>query len=217
MVDAERLYAQLAAAYVRGELPEAAPDLKVEELLALGRTIGLKLHRFKRTNDLPRVRAVLGVLRGITPRTLLDIGSGRGVFLWPLLDAFPELPVTAVEPNAQRRTHLEAVRRGGIDRLNVLAANAQQLECADSAFDVVTVLEVLEHQTHPMLLAREVIRVAERFVVVSVPSTPDDNPEHVRLFTGATLSQLLREAGAANVRVEYVLNHIIAVARVDRR
>jgi 2-polyprenyl-3-methyl-5-hydroxy-6-metoxy-1,4-benzoquinol methylase len=217
MVDAKRLYTELAAAYVRGELPEAAPGLKDEELLRLGWAAGLKLHRFKRTFQLPRVRAVLGVVRGIVPRTLLDVGSGRGVFLWPLLDAFPELQVTAVEPDAQRRAHLEAVRRGGIDRLSVLAANAQQLACADGAFDVVTVLEVLEHQVHPMPLAREAMRVAKRFVIVSVPSAPDNNPEHVQLFTNATLSQLLRAAGAANVRVDYVLNHIIAVARVDRR
>ena len=217
MVDAERLYTELAAAYVRGKLPEAAPGLKDEEVLEVGRAAGLKLYRFKRTMELPRVRAVLGVLRGIAPRNLLDIGSGRGVFLWPLLDAFPELPVTAVEPDAQRRAHLEAVRLGGIHRLSVLAANALQLDCADSAFDVVTVLEVLEHQAHPMSLAQEAIRVARSFVVVSVPSTPDNNPEHVQLFTGATLRQLLREAGAENVRVDYVLNHIIAVARVDRR
>src|SRR5215467_2022605 len=111
MVDTERLYTELAVAYVRGKLPEAASDLKAEELFELGRTAGLKLHRFKRTIELPRVRAVLGVLRGIAPCTLLDIGSGRGVFLWPLLDAFPELPVIAVEPDAQRRAHLEAVRR----------------------------------------------------------------------------------------------------------
>ena len=216
MVDAERLYIELAAAYVRGKLPEAASDLDDEKLLELGRAAGLKLHRFKRTIELPRVRAVLGILRGIAPHTLLDIGSGRGVFLWPLLDAFPELWVTAIEPDARRRAHLEAVRQGGIDRLSVLAANAQQLACADGAFDVVTALEVLEHQVNPMSLAREAVRVARRFIVVSVPSKPDDNPEHVQLFTGSTLAELLKEAGAANVRVDYVLNHIIAVARVDR-
>jgi 2-polyprenyl-3-methyl-5-hydroxy-6-metoxy-1,4-benzoquinol methylase len=216
MHDDDCLYDDLAAAYVRGKLPEIAHDLKREELLALGRRVGLKLRRFKR-NELPRVRAVLGILRGIAPRTLLDIGSGRGAFLWPLLDAFPELPLTAVEPDAQRRDHIDAVRRGGIDRLNVLAGNAQELAYADGVFDVVTVLEVLEHQIQPLSLAQMAMRVAKRFVVVSVPSTPDENPEHVQLFTNATLPKLLREAGAANVSMDYVLNHIIAIARVDRQ
>ena len=45
-------------------------------------------------------------------------------------------------------------------------------------------------------------------------SKPDDNPEHVQLFTGETLKTLLIEAGAAGVSIDYVLGHIIAVARV---
>ena len=47
---------------------------------------------------------VLGTLRGIAPTHLLDIGTGRGVFLWPLLDAFPSLMVTAVERDDVRRS-----------------------------------------------------------------------------------------------------------------
>lgn len=210
------LYDDLAAAYVRGSLPDGGTRAEGEALLARGRAAGLKLHRFKRTMELPRVRAVLGALRGIGPSSLLDIGTGRGAFLWPLLDAFPELPVTAVEPDVRRYGHLEAVRRGGIERLTVLAEDACKLPFADGAFDVVTALEVLEHQMGPAPLARETVRLAARFVIASVPSKPDDNPEHVQLFTGTSLSRLLTDAGAAAVRVDYVLNHIIAVARVDR-
>jgi len=209
------LYDELAAAYVRGSVPDQARGKGNAELLTLGRSVGLKLHRFKRTKELPRVRAVLGVLRGLAPKRLLDIGTGRGVFLWPLLDAFPALEVTAVERDEYRRAHLEAVRRGGIERLHVVGADACQLPFENGAFDVVTVLEVLEHQADPVLLAREVVRLASRFVVVSVPSKPDDNPEHLQLFTRATLEALFQHAGAAKVQVQYVLNHMIAVARVS--
>jgi hypothetical protein len=54
-------------------------------------------------------------------------------------------------------------------------------------------------------------------VIASVPSKPDDNPEHVQLFTGETLKNLLMEAGAARVGIDYVLGHIIAVARMEAR
>ena len=213
----DRLYSELAAAYVRGCLPTLDEALGEETIVASGRAAGLKLHRFKRTAELPRVRAALGVLRSMDPSTLLDIGSGRGVFLWPVLDAFPNLAVTAVEPDPKRAAHIDAVRRGGVARLSLVAADASHLSFPDGAFDVVTALEVLEHQADPLPLAREAVRLAQRAVVASVPSKPDDNPEHVQLFTRESLSGLLRDAGAAAVRIEYVLNHIIAVARVDRQ
>jgi len=210
------LYEDLAAAYVRGCLPEQSAGKTDPECVDLGRTAGLKLHRFKRTRELPRINAVLGILQGVGPQRLLDIGTGRGVFLWPLLDMFRSLPVTAVESDARRRGHLEAVRRGGVTRLDVTGADAAQMPFGDGSFDVVTALEVLEHQANPGPMAREAVRLAARFVIASVPSKADDNPEHVQLFTGATITTLLQQAGAARVQVSYVLNHIVAVARVDR-
>src|SRR5262245_40225561 len=86
--DDGRYYAELAAAFVRGKLGITG-DLSSEELIGLGRERGLRLHKFKRQAELPRVRRVLGILQGLAPAGLLDIGSGRGAFLWPLLDSFP--------------------------------------------------------------------------------------------------------------------------------
>jgi ubiquinone/menaquinone biosynthesis C-methylase UbiE len=214
MIEHAPLYLQLAAAYVRGALPDAPARASDDELVQLGKTAGLKMHRFKRTMELPRVRAVLGVLQGLQPENLLDVGTGRGVFLWPLMDAFPALPITAVEPLPERRRYLDAVVRGGMDQLTVLEGQAEALPFPDQAFDVVTVLEVLEHQDDPSVLARAAVRLARRSVIVSVPSQPDENPEHVQLFNRETLAALLTNAGASNVRIDYVLNHIIAVARV---
>ncbi len=210
----DNLYQELAVAYVRGTLPDTGHCRNAEEVLALGRAAGLKLHRFKRTMELPRVRAVLGILHNIAPDSLLDIGTGRGVFLWPLLDAFSDLEVTVVERDKRRREHLDAVKRGGIERLNVLGSDACALPFVDRTFDIVTVLEVLEHQKNPAVLAQEAIRLAQHFVIVSVPSKADNNPEHIQLFSGETLKALLLETGATRVNIDYVLNHIIAVARI---
>lgn len=210
-------YESLACAYVRGSLPGLADDMPVNDVIARGQAAGLKLHRFKRTIELPRVRAVLGILRGLSPESVLDIGTGRGVFLWPLLDAFPNLLVTTVEPDEQRFRHLDAVRRGGITRLSTIHADAVLLPNGDGAFDIVTVLEVLEHQHNPQALARSAVRLARRFVIASVPSKPDDNPEHVQLFDRQSLTALLINAGAETVSIDYVLNHIIALARIAPR
>ena len=64
-------YLSLAAAYVRGAVGELALD--DEAAVARGERDGLRLHRFKRTSGLPRVRAVLGALRGFGAASLVDV------------------------------------------------------------------------------------------------------------------------------------------------
>jgi len=83
---------------------------------------------------------------------------------------------------------------------------------------VVTILEVLEHLPDAAAGAREVLLVCERFVVASVPSKPDDNPEHLRLYTAEMLTELFTTAAAdlgitVVVKCDYVPNHIVAVVR----
>lgn len=209
----KRYFVDLAAAYTRGRIP-VAPDLPADQVVRLGQEAGLRLHRFKRTADLPRVRKVLGILRGLGPESLLDIGSGRGVFLWPLLDAFPWLPVMAIDQSSKRVDDLQAVVRGGITQLSPQVMDVTRLAVADKSVDVVTFLEVLEHLAQPEKAAMEAVRVARRFVVISVPSKEDSNPEHIHLFSKSSLEKLLLTAGAQRVSFDGVPNHLIAVARV---
>lgn len=75
-------------------------------------------------------------------------------------------------------------------------------------------LEVLEHIPDTAAALRSALRVARRFAILSVPSRPDDNPEHIHLFSAARLTALLREHGAARVTIEQVPGHVIAVAKV---
>lgn len=204
----EHYFLEPLTAFVRARLQE----LSDEELVELARGQGWRVHRYKRASELPRVRKVLGMLHGLQPQTLLDLGTGRGVFLWPLLDEFPELPVTCVDTREDRVADLRRVSRGGMTRLRATTADIRALPYPDKSFDVVTALEVFEHLDDALPAAREAIRVAQRHVVVSVPSQEDDNPEHLRLFTAASLTELLTSAGAARVTVDHVLNHRIALA-----
>ncbi len=208
MQDAQ-YYTQLAAALVRGRLPDV-PEISDAELVEFGRKAGLKLHKFKITS-LRRVTLVLGILQGLQPASLLDIGAGRGAFLWPLLDQFPKLPVTVFDVLEQRINDINAVRAGGYHNLNAFHEDITAPAHDWGAFDIVTVLEVLEHLENPLDAARQCVRLADRFVVATVPSKPDNNPEHIQLFSGQTLERLFLDAGAAKVSVQYVPNHIVAV------
>lgn len=228
MIEDTPLYKRLAAAYVRGKLRlapgidpalfdtplDALDELQCDALVQLGQAQELRLHRFKRTMGLPRVAKALGVLKGIIPTELLDIGSGRGAFLWPLLDTFPWLPITALDTLDYRVADIQAVRDGGMTNLTAVHGDATQLPFDDQQFDVVTLLEVLEHIPDTAAALDQVCRVARRFVVLSVPSKPDDNPEHLHLFDAARLELLLHQAGASRTTFDYVPGHLIAVARV---
>lgn len=200
-----RYYEELATAFVRGRLGNAAATIDD------GLRGGLRLHKFKADATLARVQKVLGILRGVGPESLLDVGSGRGTFLWPLLDAFPGLAVTSIDISEQRISDLRAVRDGGVTRLTPVLANAQEMPFADGSFDVVTMLEVLEHMSDPQAALTRALAVARRFVILSVPSVPDDNPEHIHLFSVDDLRRMADVAGARRVTIDHVLNHRIAV------
>lgn len=208
-----RYFTALAVAFVRGKISVAA-ELSDEEIIAFGREQGLRLHKFKCQTELSRIKKVLGILQGLAPLSLLDIGSGRGTFLWPLLDAFPYLEVTAIDTNPIRVNDINAVRKGGFPNLRALEMDATKIQLEDNSVDLVTALEVLEHLENPALAVAEAVRLARKFVVTSVPSKEDDNPEHIQLFDQTSFEKLWLEAGAKSVKIEYVLNHIIAVVKV---
>lgn len=224
-------YKDLAAAYVRGEgqrqdigLPEELTAVPLEELsedqkdelVALGKTAELKMHYFKEKDELPRVQLVMGFLRGMVASgqiaSVLDVGSGRGAFLFPLLTEFPGLEVTSIDILPHRVALLQSVERGGVDNLHAMERNLCEWDGPGGAFDAVTLLEVLEHIPDVEKAAANAVRMARRFVIVTVPSKPDDNPEHIHLFTKDMLSDMFLTAGCSKVKFDSVLNHLFMIA-----
>jgi ubiquinone/menaquinone biosynthesis C-methylase UbiE len=186
-----------------------------QQVIERGLRDGLDLHHFKRVEPLlPRVKRVLGMLKGLMPKTLLDVGSGRGAFLWPLLDCLPELETIAVDTNLHRLNAIQMVYKGGISRLIPLAMDVTQLALRNRAVEVVTILEVLEHLQDPERAVHEVVRTAQRFIIASVPSKADDNPQHINKFSAADLEQLFSASGAKKIDFSYVLNHMLILVTV---
>ena len=118
----ERYYTRMLAAFVRGRLADSHGDSELiqkplaeisdedaEELLSLGKSAELSMHKFKRKDLLPRVRKVLGLLRGLPVGTLLDIGTGRGAFLYPLLDEFSYLQILCYDILPHRVRDIQAL------------------------------------------------------------------------------------------------------------
>jgi ubiquinone/menaquinone biosynthesis C-methylase UbiE len=207
---ATRYYEELALSYIRGKLDLDETELSPEELWQLAENHRLRLHPFKCDGPLlPRVRRAISALRSYHPEALLDIGSGRGAFLWPLLDAFPDLPVRVIERDERKAVEIGAVQKGGFSGLRAMVGDVRQLPFSDSSIDCVSALEVLEHLPDPQRGIAELVRVAQRAIIVSVPSRKDDNPEHLQLFTEASLTASFLEAGASRISHDYVHNHLL--------
>lgn len=198
---------RLAEAYRRGyEMKYAGAENAPE----------MKMHYFKAKEDLPRVQVVLGFLRGIISagqcQSLLDTGCGRGVFLFPLLREFPDLDVTGVDILPHRVEMLDCISKGGVENLHPMLADICDGVLPDKSFDVVTMLEVLEHIPDTEAAVKNAVRLARNYVIVSVPSKPDDNPEHIHLFSNEDLKNHFLNAGCSKVKFMSVTNHRIMIA-----
>lgn len=162
------------------------------------------------------MQVVMGFLHGIISagqcRSLLDVGSGRGVFLFPLLRDFPDLEVTSLDILPHRHELMQYIHDGGVENLKPLLADITQWDTSEKSFDVVTMLEVIEHIPDTEAVVRNAVRFARNYVIVSVPSKPDDNPEHIHLFSASDLKRLFLDAGAKSVKFMSVTNHHVMVA-----
>lgn len=205
----QQYFTPLLEAYVRGYEKRHADASDAPER---------KDHYFKAKEDLPRVRVVLGFLQGIIPagqcQSLLDVGSGRGVFLFPLLRDFPSLEVTSIDILPHRIELLQCLHDGGIDNLHPTLGDICSFDTPDKSFDVVTILEVMEHIPDTEAVVRNAVRLARNYIVVSVPSKPDDNPEHIHLFSNEDLKSLFLKHGCKKVKFMPVTNHRVMVAQL---
>ena len=208
----ERYYSELLLAYLRAATGETACQ-DLDSLMAAAKAQEIKYYDFKRSQPLlPRVKMVLGFLKALQFNTLLDVGSGRGAFLWPFMDAFTDVETYSVDLLPHRIDVLQKVRNGGISRLHPMLGDVRQLDFDDCSMDVVTLLEVLEHIPDVEGAVRNAVRIAKQCVIVSVPSKPDDNPEHIHLLTKDKLMALFGDAGCAKLNFSGVPGHLILVA-----
>lgn len=136
-------------------IPRASSGRKFVALTRAGAASGLKLHAFKGTKTLlPRVKKVLGFLRGLDFDGLVDVGSGRGAFLVPFLAQFPDARAAAVDLLPHRAEFWRRLAAGGVPGLCSLCGDFAALEFEPRSADVVTLLEVLEHMPEPETAVR---------------------------------------------------------------
>lgn len=113
------------------------------------------------------LRTVESLVARARPDTILDAGCGEGVTLQSLR---PRLTFRGVGLDLDpARLQLAAA---GIASPLLVCGNGEDLPFPEGAFEMVMVLEVLEHVGRPERALREAHRVSSRFLLASVPNEP---------------------------------------------
>lgn len=115
-------------------------------------------------DELERFEQVISVIPK-EARTILDVGCGPGVFLY-LLKQQRDIQELGIDISDNKVFYANEVLHVRVEK-----GDAANLKFPDRFFDVVTVLEVLEHlpyRTYEQTLI-EIARVAKDMIIVSVP------------------------------------------------
>lgn len=155
--------------------------------------------KYRETNIIGRhlvgkfFQGVRELVASLAPTSALEVGCGEGYSTAALRETLPEgvtLDASDVETRlvrlAQQRNPTVAVTQESI----------YALQRASRSFDLVFVLEVLEHLDRPAEALAEALRVANRWVVASVPREP--LWRMLNLARGAYVRQLGNTPGHLN-------------------
>lgn len=190
-------------------------DLDVKNhIIADGLKEGHKLRCFKKT-DLDRVIKCTGILNGLNPSSILDLGTGRGNFLnYFLYNQIGNVPITCIEKSAKY-----------VDRINKsilytpFKCVAVEMDLFDNRLgaDVVTAFEILEHIKNWEQALKMCILSANKYVLISVPSKEDNNPEHLHVITPNMIKDAISKFSfEIQVKISGVLNHNIFLLKLKK-
>jgi SAM-dependent methyltransferase len=155
--------------------------------------------------------ASLDELWGIAgPRSVLDVGCGEGVLTRDWAEKLGDGRIVGIDlEDPKLRAEWDKRAR---PNLEYRAEEATRLSFGDGEFDMATAIEVLEHVPEPEQTLREMARVAERYLLVSVPREPiwrlvnmargaywksfGNTPGHVNHWSKVSFKSLLTQYGA---------------------
>jgi 2-polyprenyl-3-methyl-5-hydroxy-6-metoxy-1,4-benzoquinol methylase len=128
------------------------------------------------------------------PQSLLDVGCGEAVLTYKWAQRLAPRRVVGIDledPSIQAEWEQRKA-----PNLEYRIMKAERMPFADSEFDVATAIEVLEHVPDPAHTVAEMARVAERWLLVSVPREPLWRA--VNLARGAYVKDLGNTPGHVN-------------------
>lgn len=157
-----------------------------------------------------------GIRKFIKEGRILDVGSGKGLFL----SVMKELGFESygVEPSPIAADF--ARKNYGV---NVFNGELEQARFSDEYFDLVTMWQVFEHLPCPLESLREISRILKKdgLIIIAVPNFSSfqarifrdkwymlDIPRHFYQFEPGTLAKMLSTAGFKIIKRKYFINFV---------
>jgi ubiquinone/menaquinone biosynthesis C-methylase UbiE len=112
---------------------------------------------------------IMQALSRLTFDSLLDVGGAEGYTAYVVKELF------GASVWSSDLSEEACQRARDIFNIDSVAADIHSLPFADGEFDVVLCSETLEHTTDPSLCIRELLRVASKAVVITVPHESERN------------------------------------------
>jgi 2-polyprenyl-3-methyl-5-hydroxy-6-metoxy-1,4-benzoquinol methylase len=154
-------------------------------------------------------RALGELTERAAPHSILDVGCGEGVLSAKWAAQLPMARVVGLDLPDSRLEAQWRSRRS--HNLRFMAGRAEQLPFEAGEFDLVAGVETLEHIANPERALTEMVRVARRHLLVSVPREPlwrilnvargaylpqlGDTPGHVNHWSRRGFERLLGAQG----------------------
>src|SRR5215207_1550957 len=112
-------------------------------------------------------RALDGMLSGLSPDVVIEIGAGEGRITERLVERFPHATVVGLDlPDTDLAEEWDEID------VPMFFGDATRMPFVDRSIDLVVGLEVLEHIPHPERALADIARVCRGAAILSVPREP---------------------------------------------
>jgi SAM-dependent methyltransferase len=164
-----------------------------------------------------------GVLQTFEWQSLLDVGCGEGFVDYFIMENFTGSTITGVDSDQ----HAIEVAKNINPKVSYIKTNADTLDFADSSFDAVICIEVLEHIEDYEKVISELARISKGPVIISVPWFPmyqvtnfligknwsrlGEHPDHIHQFTPGKLKATISKTLGKEARIICSYPWLIAV------
>lgn len=112
--------------------------------------------------------ALFDLMDLVNPVSMLDVGCGEGYTLNELKRRYPALSIEAADVE---QDIIEIARKENPD-ISFKVESAYSINEPDRSYDLVTVMEVLEHLEYPDKAIAEAKRLTKKYCIFSVPFEP---------------------------------------------